>query len=257
MKTKTEASLIHSIDFIIEQILELASINSPPIDALSLADLLGVSVLIDATLKGRGRQKQISGQPTILIKPDDRPERIQWAVAHEIGEIIAHRIYENEPEIFDFSMSLRREQISNLVAGRLLVPEKWFSHDCLEVDYDLFELKKRYTTASHELIAGRFPDQNHSIVITVFDQGEFTRRNSHFSMNPLSLNEYELEIWRETHVGCLPIRKKKPEMELACWPVHEPGWKREILCTTFSESFIKPDFPDEEIDQDYEVNYQC
>ncbi len=43
MKTKTEASLIHSIDFIIEQILELASINSPPMGALSLADLFGFS----------------------------------------------------------------------------------------------------------------------------------------------------------------------------------------------------------------------
>ncbi len=242
MKEYQERRLLDSVDNLVERLLDSASITVPPINCLTLSKLLGISVLWDNNLEGRGRQKQISGQPTILVKPDDRPERIQWAIAHEIGEIIIHQIYENDPELFDNSISRSREQLANLVACRLLVPQIWFSRDCIEVEFDLFELKKRYQTASHEVIANRFPDQNPFMVITIFDQGIKTRRSSHSSFPNVPLSPVEYDLWHKSHQKNLPVYKKKSGIEIFCWPIHENEWEREILCTKFTESFFETDF---------------
>ena len=36
----------------------------------------------------------ISVQATIVVGPAERPEREQWAVAHEIGESVAYRVFD-------------------------------------------------------------------------------------------------------------------------------------------------------------------
>ena len=83
---------------------------------------------VDDRQQGRARYVRLGShraarpKATILLRPDPRCERRQWAVAHEIGEHVAHRVFhllgidprEAAPD--------RRERAANHLAGRLLLP---------------------------------------------------------------------------------------------------------------------------------------
>ncbi|MEA1952135.1 MAG: ImmA/IrrE family metallo-endopeptidase, partial [Planctomycetota bacterium] len=75
-------------------------------------------------------------KPSILLRPDPRAERRQWAVAHEIGEHVAWRVFgrlgvdprEAGPD--------SRESVANQLAGRLLLPGEWFEADAVACGWD-------------------------------------------------------------------------------------------------------------------------
>ena len=72
------------------------------------------------------------------------------------------------------------------------------------------------------------------VVITVCDQGGVTWRRSNTAGRPPRMLPEELRVWRETHdsgqPSAAPLDPTATGLEWArCWPVHEPGWKREIL----------------------------
>src|SRR5882672_9509269 len=78
-------------------ILAEANVGEPPVDATLLAERLGIVVARDIATEPRARFVRLGGsaprgQGTILVADDLRPERIQWAVAHEVGECAAHRV---------------------------------------------------------------------------------------------------------------------------------------------------------------------
>ena len=102
-----------------------------------------------------------------------------------------------------------------------------------ELDWDLAALKDCYLTASHELIARRMLDMRPSIVITACDLGRVHWRRSNATAHPPGMLLEETTAWQSTHEFGLPTQETlDPETGLAsvhCWPIHEPGWKREIL----------------------------
>ncbi len=72
--------------------------TTPPVDALELARRAGMAVAIDSRLAGRARTVRLqpghdAPQASILLRPEPRAERRQWAVAHEIGEQLAVRVF--------------------------------------------------------------------------------------------------------------------------------------------------------------------
>ena len=77
------------------------------------------------------------------------------AVAHEIGEHIAYRVFARWGADPVETAANAREQVANWLAGRLLLPTAWFAADGTACGWDLLALKARYNTASHELIARR------------------------------------------------------------------------------------------------------
>ena len=92
---------------------------------------------------------------TILLRPEPRFERRQWAVAHEIGEHVACRVFALWGVDPRETQANAREHVANNLAGRLLLPTAWFAADAVACGWDLLGLKARYRTASHELIARR------------------------------------------------------------------------------------------------------
>ena len=78
-----------AVDDAVAELLKRAQITRPPVDALALATRLEIVVAFDHTQYSRGRHNVLSGQSSIFLKPDERPERLQWAAAHELGEVIA------------------------------------------------------------------------------------------------------------------------------------------------------------------------
>ncbi len=69
-----------------------------------------------------------------------------------------------------------REWLANCFATHLLTPREWFLSDCQSLDFDLWELKHRYETASHEVIALRTLESDTPAVVTIFDNGKQSKR---------------------------------------------------------------------------------
>ena len=218
----------------------------PPVNLLEVADRLNLVVARDAAMNVRARYVNLqgndlrsdsrAGQGTIFVADDARPERTQWAVAHEVGESIAHRVFVRLGVALADIPSSARESVANQLANCLLLPRDWFAADGEATNWDLLTLKQIYSTASHELIARRMLEMTPSVIMTMFDQGALQWRNSNFGTRPPGLTPIESSIWRaafETGRSQTCRRSQLPEgiEDIRCWPVHEPGWRREILRT--------------------------
>src|SRR5690348_5350843 len=74
-----------------------AGILAPPVDAFELAERLGILVARDGVSDTRARFVRFGrggdNQGAIYVAEDPRPERRQWAVAHEVGESEAYRVF--------------------------------------------------------------------------------------------------------------------------------------------------------------------
>jgi Zn-dependent peptidase ImmA (M78 family) len=230
-----------ALDACAAEVIWEAGVYEPPIDALAVADGLGLVVARDFTMSCRARFVNLtasegtrgSGQGTIVVGEAERPERQQWAVAHEVGESVAYRVFDRLGIAYDEALPTAREQVANRLANCLLLPRRWFAVDGRELNWDLLALKSRYATASHELIARRMLEMRPSVVITVCDLGRVHWRRSSVTARPPAMLPEETSIWqqvRETGVPAEELLDAETGLySVRCWPIHEPGWKREIL----------------------------
>jgi hypothetical protein len=237
----TREELTAGLDRVIEEILAQAGVERPPVDAMGVARDLGISVAWDDRQEGRARYVRFGGQPsgrcraTILLRPEPRFERRQWAVAHEIGEHIAHRVFArwgvDPPETGN-----SREQVANSLAGRLLLPTTWFEADGTALGWDLLALKARYETASHELIARRMLECRPAVVVSIYDQGKVSFRRSNVSDRVPPPTQAETACQSAVHVRGCPSHARQGPSTIQGWPIHEADWKREILRMEVAES---------------------
>ena len=225
----------YALEETVNELLEDCGITEPPVDAFRLAADLRLEVVFDESQPTRGRHKRLGGHSTVFLRPDERPERNHWALAHEIGENIAWRIAERLGQTETLPAG-SREDLANKFASRLLLPTRWFPADAAIMDDDLFALKRRYATASHELIAMRLLDRETPGVVTIFDHGRTTCRRSNTGGTPPLLAEERAAAHEAHHSGSTVVRETE-SCRVRAWPVHEPHWKREILWTTFVEDF--------------------
>lgn len=238
----TREELTDALEGTVAEILWETGVIEPPVDAFAIADRLGVKVATDARAVERARHVRMAAgaeslaASAVLLSPEERPERRQWAVAHEIGEWAAHRVVARlELDPFEITGTMR-ERCASALAGALLLPRRWFLPDGEAFDWDLPTLKSHYRTASHELIARRMLEMPSPAVITLFDHGYpvWRRGSEGLRVPPLLLAEEACQ--RQAF-----LRGKTAEADsdcdgagrirVRCWPVHEPGWRREIMRT--------------------------
>lgn len=236
-----------ALDACTADVLWEADVVAPPVDAVHVARRLGMTVAQDICLNSRARFVRLAdengrggSQTTIVVAPAERPEREQWAVAHEIGESVAFRVFDALGVKPDGAPPNARELVANALAGCLLLPREWFAADGASLDWDLFALKRKYSTASHELIARRMLDMRAPVVLTVCDHGRVTWRCSNVSTRAPGMLTAELAAWRESHATGLPCGEALEAaatglQSVRCWPIHEPEWKREILRSEIAE----------------------
>lgn len=223
-----------------------AGIEGPPVDALAVAPRLGLVVARDDWADCRARfvrlndQESGDGLGTIIVGPAERPERRQWAVAHEIGESVAHRVFDALGVRAETAPENSRELVANHLANCLLLPRTWFAADGRAADWDLSALKARYATASHELIARRMLEMRGPIVVTLCDLGSVHWRRSNLTGRVPPLVPEEHDVWQQSHTTGRPVDATLDPAtsgleRVRCWPVHEPDWKREILRSEVAE----------------------
>lgn len=218
------------VDTMVEEMLTKAGIFTPPVDAIALAQRhLGMVVCLDRDQPQRGRAQRSAGKARIFLRPEPTEERHQWTVAHEIGEHVKPAVLERlgvEPAQF---RAMAGESLANLFAYRLLVPGCWFATDASDLDFDLLQLKQRYRTSSHEVIAWRFLDLPEPCIVTVVDNDHVSRRKSNAWPIRRQLEPAELKCQRHVNHYSKPSRVSQNGWIVHGWPVHQAGWKREIL----------------------------
>ena len=231
----TLEELAEGLDAVVEEILARYGWKQPPVDAFRIAEAMGITIALDDCQEGRARYVRLQdrsksrSKATILLRTDPRVERRQWAVAHEIGEHVAYRVFDRLGADPRESSPRAREQIANQLAGRLLIPSCWFNRDAHACDWDLLELKRRYRTASHELIARRMLECRPAVIITIFDQGRITFRRGNLPGRIPPPSSTEWSCWRWVHEKNERHEATNGMCIIRGWPIHEEDWKREIL----------------------------
>jgi hypothetical protein len=234
----TQDEFSAALDAVVADVLDVVAVGGPPIDALAVARSMGMAVAWDDRQQGRGRIVRLRGfadqraQASILLRPDPRRERLQWALAHEIGETCACQVFDRLGVDPREAPPGARETVANQLAGRLLLPRQWFARHARDCGWDLFELKRRYATASHELIARRMLDFAPRVIITIFDHARRTFRRGNMPLAP-PLGPLELAALRTAHQQATSAVEANHACRVQAWAIHEPDWKREILRTEY------------------------
>jgi Zn-dependent peptidase ImmA (M78 family) len=218
------------VDRAVDELLAAAGVEQPPVDAIALAQRhLGMQVCLDRRQPQRGRAQRAGGQRQIYLRPEPREERHQWTVAHEIGEHLKSDLLRRLGVEPGQTRAMAGESLANLFAHRLLVPAGWFADDAPAAGYDLLELKQRYRTASHEVIAWRFLDLPDPCIVTVIDNDHVTRRRSNAWRVRRELSPAEQACQQYVTHYSRPRVVREDGWTVQGWPIHQADWKREIL----------------------------
>jgi Zn-dependent peptidase ImmA (M78 family) len=224
------------VDQLVEELLEAADVKEPPVDAIALAQRhLGMVICLDKRQAQRGRAQRAQGTKQIYLRPEPTEERHQWTVAHEIGEHLKVELLQRLGLVPAETRGMTGESLANLFAYRLLVPGCWFRGEAPAADYDVLELKKRYRTASHEVIAWRFLDLPSPCIVTIVDNDHIHRRRSNTVRIKKELAPAEQKCQRHVHEQGRPRIVRADGWTVQGWPVHQPDWKREILRSVVDE----------------------
>jgi len=216
------------------ELLEAAGVERPPVDAFEVAAAQGILVGRSGDQRGRAQFVRLRGQggraqPSIFLRDEDRRERLQWALAHEVAESVAYRVFAELGVQAVEAPPDARERIANDLARRLLLPGGWYFPAARDCQWDLFALKARFPTASHELIARRMLDDEPPIIVTIFDHGRAGFRRMNRPGIPPPLTPLESSAWRQAHGSGNPVLEEDDGHEARAWPIHEPNWRREIV----------------------------
>ena len=222
--------VLAKIDTFVEELLRGGGVDQPPVDAIQLAQRhLGMIVALDRRQAARGRAQRTSGRPQIFLKPEPTEERHQWTVAHEIGEHLKVQLLQRLGVDPEQTRAMAGESLANLFAHHLLVPTCWFASDAPQLDNDVLQLKQRYRTASHEVVALRLLDLPEPAIITIIDNDHISRRRSNAWRVRKQLEPIEERCQRYVHYYSRPKVLREEGWTVHGWPVHQTDWKREIL----------------------------
>jgi Zn-dependent peptidase ImmA (M78 family) len=228
MENLENEDVVSNVDRMVLDLLGRGGVENPPVDAIRLAQgTLGMVVCLDSRQSERGRAQRSAGARQIFLRPEPTEERHQWTVAHEIGRHMKPQLLERLG--VEARGGLSPVSLANLFAYRLLVPTCWFRADAPAADYDLLELKRRYSTASHEVIAWRMLDLGDPCIMTIVDNDAIHRRRSNAVRTKRELSPAEAKCRERVHRTGEACRLREDEWTVQCWPVHRDGWKREIL----------------------------
>ena len=170
------------------------------------------------------------GRDIIVVRREAWEERTQYTIAHELGERYAETVCLRAGEGFDDLSSDFIESLAHRFASRLLCPQPWFDADNAIHDGDLFALKDRYETASHEVIAFRLLQLETPSVVTVIDNGRITRRRANRSgLRTKQLTPAERNTWERCRLTGRDTKTDHGPARIAAWPIWTESVRREIV----------------------------
>jgi|GEM_PF-3568316 len=152
-----------------------------PVNPAEIARSLGLQVQFE-DLPADVRGFILEDSKVIVVNANDRQERQNFTIAHEIGEL-------RKPKKMAV---LRREKWADEFAAELLLPHHLFIDFGRQFGWDLAKLKELFCTASWEVIARRVL-KYHNCVITIVDNGKVYFRRGSGMKFPSKLMAEEIE----------------------------------------------------------------
>jgi predicted transcriptional regulator len=228
-----------AVDRMVEELLAAAGVTEPPVDALALAQRhLGMSVCVGARPPAPApgpRRRPAGGRQQVVLEPGQSAERHQWAVAQAIGAHFKGDLLRRLGVSPEPTRGLMGVSLADLFAEHLLAPTDWFAGDARTLGHDLLDLKARYPTASHEVLAWRLLDLPEPCIITVVDNDHVHRRRSNAFPVRKELETVERACQRYVNQYSRPRVMREDGWTVQGWPVHRPDWKREVLRSVVEE----------------------
>lgn len=225
-------------DEIAAAVLDEAGLSEPPFDMFELATRRQLDVVWDSAQSGRGRLMRLDQDAAIFLRPDDRPERLHWTVAHEIGESLAWRVVQRLGLDAEELGPRQRETIANQLARHLLLGNACWTRAVKREGQHLLRLKQHFPNASHELIGWRLLDGSDAKIVTVIDNGTVSRRRCNFSHRAPPVVADEQTCWEQARSEGEAVRESVHGLlnddhcaRCQAWAIHEPDWQREIAIT--------------------------
>ena len=208
----TREDVYHAADRLVEELLEVAGVTRPPVNAVDVARHLKMALREPAADAPRGSE-----------------ESRQWSAAQAIGERLKLDLLRRLGFDPASRQSLPGESLAGLLAHRLLTPTSWFAADARACGWDVPELKRFYDTAGYEVVAWRLLALPEPCVITIVENDHVHRRRSNAWRVNKTLQPAERECQRYVHHYSRPRVVSAEGWTVQGWPLHEPDWKREIL----------------------------
>jgi hypothetical protein len=223
----TQEDVCRAIDALVEELLEEGGVSEPPVDAVALARHLGLEPAGERGRRGRAR-------PEFVNAHEATPEQRQREAAIELAEHL-HGDLLDRLGVEEGPRPMFGESLTRLFAERLLLPQAWLAGEARVCGYDLFELKGRFSTASHEAIAMRLLDLDQACIVTVVDNERVTRRRANSGNVGRELAPAEAACLRQVQKYSRPCRVSDGGLDVRGWPIHKADWKREILRSVIEE----------------------
>jgi hypothetical protein len=206
--------LANAVDQVVEEVLESAGVQVPPVDALALARRHGLELELDPGLTEEQRHAVAAHALGKHFKP---------AILTQLGLDPAAR------------RPMMGESLAGLFAGRLLVPSLFFDEDASYEGFELPALKARFATAEVEVIALRLLDLPEPCVVTVLEDAEVRRRKSNGPRVKKKLAPAEVECERQVARDGQPHVVRKAGWTVQGWPVVSAGRRRVVLRSVVEE----------------------
>jgi hypothetical protein len=226
----TAEEVLEAVGRVAAEAMASAAVTAPPVDAFVLLARFGIAVVV-----GRRGSRSPRGL-AVILDVDWSEERRQWAAAQAVGARFCGEVLGRLGAPRDDRGSLGAVSLSNLLAVRLLLPTDWFGADAAACGYDLLELKHRYNTASHELIAWRMLDLPAGCVVTVVADGKVVRRRSNGGRVSKALGVAEQECLRLVRDDDEPHVVRAEGWTVRGWPIQRESVDRVILRSVGDES---------------------
>lgn len=228
----TPEEVRNTIDRLVRDLLDSGGIVEPPVDVIDLARRdPGLSICLDRLSQEAGR-----GRPRPrLPRPDPTEEGRQWRIAQAIGDHVKDDLLKSLGFDPRGPRPLLGESLTNLFAARLLLPTSWFAGVGRSVGWDLLELKEKFRTASHEVIAWRMLDVEEPCVITILDNDAIHKRKSNRWAVKKDLSPAERECQGYLARYSRPHTVRGEGWRVQGWPIHQSDWRREVLRSVIEE----------------------
>ena len=208
---------LEEIKEIVEELTQAAGITEPPVDPFIIVESFrqrAYRVKLPENLKGYSRK--LGGLQEIYVNEDQRSERQNFTLAHEIFEMLLP----DQPF---------KERLCNLGASHLLMPYQWFKDACRTTSFNLASLKKTFSTASWEAIAYRTLTLREGVV-SIVDNGKLTNRVGSIGYNhPPDLTHTERMVLHQATSSGEVATIEQAGISVEAYPVFEGDWKRVIL----------------------------
>lgn len=230
------------MDSEIHRLLEEVEIDRPPIKPKEIAKKLSITLHGKKEMERRGAYVRKGEAEFIFFRHDERKEREHFAIAREIieryfmakSQLLSHTPYQN--------------LLSAQGAIMLLLPRIFFEPHAHQLNWNLFELKKIYRTASFEVIARRMIHFK-PCLIHIYDNGKPTVATT---IDGLRLDRTFKEAERSLFTSIMASGSyesietqmdhstQRINAKIEGWPIFEPDketgklWKRIIMIVHFS-----------------------